>query len=54
MKPGTQIPSSTGGMITYTRTGLVHTAGSVYSGRSAESTESIVVKKQRGRPKKNG
>jgi hypothetical protein len=53
MKPGTQIPSSTGGTITYTRTGLVHTAGSAYSGRSSESPE-VVAKKQRGRPKKNG
>lgn len=36
MKPGTQIPSSTGGTITFTKTGLVHTAGKAYSGRIAQ------------------
>ncbi len=53
MKPGTQIPSSTGGMITYTKTGLIHTAGKSYSGHSAGEPE-VVVKKQRGRPRKRG
>ena len=37
MKPGTQIPSSTGGVITYTKTGLIHTAGKAYSGKAAEA-----------------
>lgn len=36
MKPGTQIPSSTGGTITYTKTGLIHSAGKAYSGKTAE------------------
>ena len=35
MKPGTQKPSSTGGVITYTKTGLIHTAGKAYSGKIA-------------------
>ena len=35
-KPGTQIPSSTGGTITFTRTGLIHTAGTAYSGKIAQ------------------
>ena len=29
------IPSSTGGIITYTKTGLTHTAGKAYSGKIA-------------------
>jgi len=29
------IPSSTGGTITYTKTGLIHTAGKAYSGKIA-------------------
>ena len=29
------IPSSTGGVITYTKTGLIHTAGKAYSGKIA-------------------
>jgi hypothetical protein len=37
MKPGTTIPSSTGGTITYTKTGLIHTAGKAYSGKAAEA-----------------
>ena len=37
MKPGTKIPSSTGGVITYTKTGLIHTAGKAYSGKTAEA-----------------
>ena len=37
MKPGTQIPSSTGGVITFTKTGLIHTAGKSYSGKTAEA-----------------
>jgi len=36
MKPGTQIPSSTGGTITFTKTGLIHTAGRAYSGQMAQ------------------
>lgn len=36
MKLGTQIPSSTGGTITFTKTGLIHTAGKNFSGRMAE------------------
>ena len=36
MKPGTQIPSSTGGTITFTKTGLIHSAGKAYSGKTAE------------------
>lgn len=35
-KPGTQIPSSTGGVITFTPFGLIHTAGKNFSGRAAE------------------
>jgi hypothetical protein len=31
------IPSSTGGTITYTKTGLIHKAGKAYSGKVAES-----------------
>ena len=38
-KIGTKIPSSTGGVITFTRTGLIHAAGKAYSGRSVETTE---------------
>ena len=33
---GTQIPSSTGGIITFTKTGRIHTAGKNFSGRMAE------------------
>jgi hypothetical protein len=54
MKPGTQIPSSTGGVITYTKTGLIHTAGKSYSGHNAEAADAVVVKKPRGRPRKRG
>lgn len=35
MKVGTTKPSSTGGTITYTKTGLIHTAGKAYSGKMA-------------------
>ena len=47
MKPGTQIPSSTGGTITFTKTGLIHTAGKAYSGKLAqmESKETRTAKK---------
>jgi hypothetical protein len=35
------IPSSTGGVITYTKTGLIHTAGKAYSGKiAAQETKS--------------
>lgn len=34
-KPGTTLPSSTGGVILYTKTGLVHQAGRNYSGKGA-------------------
>jgi hypothetical protein len=36
IKEGMKIPSSTGGTITYTKTGLVHTAGTAYSGKIAQ------------------
>lgn len=36
-KVGDQVPSSTGGVITYTKTGLRHSAGRAYSGKTAES-----------------
>jgi hypothetical protein len=36
-KPGTKQPSSTGGTITYTKTGLVHTAGKNFSGAQQET-----------------
>jgi hypothetical protein len=32
---GKSIPSSTGGTITFTKTGLIHTAGKAYSGKIA-------------------
>jgi hypothetical protein len=35
MKAGTTIPSSTGGTITFTKTGLIHKAGNAYSGKIA-------------------
>jgi hypothetical protein len=35
MKAGTTQPSSTGGVITYTKTGLIHSAGKAYSGKIA-------------------
>ena len=35
-KAGTQVPSSTGGTITYTKTGLIHSAGKAYSGETAD------------------
>lgn len=35
MQAGTVIPSSTGGTITYTKTGLIHKAGNTYSGKLA-------------------
>ena len=31
------IPSSTGGTITYTKTGLIHKAGNAYSGKIAQA-----------------
>lgn len=30
------IPSSTGGTIVYTKTGLIHKAGTAYSGKAAQ------------------
>jgi hypothetical protein len=36
IKAGTQVPSSTGGTITYTKTGLIHTSGTAYSGKIAQ------------------
>jgi hypothetical protein len=36
MKAGTTVPSSTGGVITYTKTGLIHSAGKAYSGKIAQ------------------
>lgn len=32
---GTKVPSSTGGTVEYTKTGLIHHAGKVYSGKLA-------------------
>ena len=51
------ITSSTGGTITYSATGLIHTTRSgAYSGRLAETNTNAVVfdapKRGRGRPKK--
>jgi len=37
IKAGTKVPSSTGGTITYTKTGLIHSAGKAYSGKTAEA-----------------
>lgn len=34
--PGTTVPSSSGGTIVYTKTGLIHYSGKSYSGRVAE------------------
>jgi hypothetical protein len=39
IKAGTRVPSSTGGTITYTKTGLIHTAGTAYSGKGAQSED---------------
>lgn len=36
MKPGTKIPSSTGGTIEFTKTGLIHHSGKAYSGKIAQ------------------
>jgi len=47
MKPGTTIPSSTGGTITYTKTGLVHSAGKAYSGKIAQQ-EAKATKSKKG------
>lgn len=41
MKPDTTIPSSTGGTITYTKTGLIHSAGKAYSGKAAEAEAKV-------------
>ena len=47
--PGTQETSSTGGTITWTRTGLIHTAGRNFSGRAAEQeARPIAGKTKRG------
>lgn len=46
MKPGTKIPSSTGGTIEFTKTGLIHRAGNAYSGKTAE-TEAKKAKKSK-------
>lgn len=47
MKPGTTIPSSTGGTITFTKTGLIHTAGKAYSGKTAEAEAKASKKKSK-------
>jgi hypothetical protein len=39
IKTGTQVRSSTGGTITYTKTGLIHTAGTSYSGKIAQQED---------------
>jgi hypothetical protein len=36
---GTKVPSSTGGTIEYTKTGLIHHSGTVYSGKLAAKEE---------------
>lgn len=41
MKPGTTAKSSTGGVITYTKTGLIHTAGKAYSGKIAQQESKL-------------
>lgn len=38
-KVGTKVPSSTGGTIEYTKTGLIHRAGTAYSGKLAAKDE---------------
>ena len=45
---GKSIPSSTGGVITFTKTGLIHTAGKAYSGKLAalEAKEAAKGKKK--------
>jgi hypothetical protein len=35
--PGTTVKSSTGGTITFTKTGLIHKSGNAYSGKAAEA-----------------
>ena len=35
MQKNSSIPSSTGGTITFTKTGLIHTSGKAYSGKIA-------------------
>jgi len=35
------VPSSTGGVITYTKTGLIHTAGKAYSGKIAQQESKL-------------
>ena len=41
MKAGTKIASSTGGTITYTKTGLIHSAGKAYSGATAQAEAKV-------------
>lgn len=41
MKVGTQIPSSTGGTITFTKTGLIHNSGKAYGGRQSADMDDI-------------
>ena len=41
MKEGTKIASSTGGVITYTKTGLIHSAGKAYSGATAQAEAKV-------------
>jgi hypothetical protein len=59
VRPGTQIASSTGGTITWTKTGLVHSAGKNFSGLSAAAVPESAAEAQpqpprrgRGRPRK--
>lgn len=40
------IPSSTGGTITFTKTGLIHKAGNAYSGKAAQQDEKAKAKKK--------
>lgn len=41
-QPGTQVPSSTGGTITYFSWGLRHTAGNGYGGRPPKEEQPSV------------
>ncbi len=42
------IPSSTGGVITFTKTGLIHTAGKAYSGKIAQQEAKQKPAKRKG------
>lgn len=44
IKAGTKVPSSSGGTITYTSRGLIHSAGTAYSGKIAQQESKKPVK----------